>query len=113
MKKKMVKQKHIPATHEYRGKRYEILEVVPHKKAVEIEMEQGCPNFGALVCTTRVGHAVVVQLHCACAASDVINPFQTALTSLPNVQPVVMMKNEIKGAWQRDIKIRVAPRSAG
>lgn len=26
--------KHIPFTHEYRGKRYEILEVVPNKKAI-------------------------------------------------------------------------------
>jgi hypothetical protein len=41
----MIKQKHIPPTHEYRGKQYKILEVVPHKKAVAIEkkrlLEQG------------------------------------------------------------------------
>lgn len=37
---KMIKQKRIPATHEYRGKRYEILEVVPHKKAVAIEKKR-------------------------------------------------------------------------
>ena len=39
-----------PATHEYRGHRYEFIEVVPHKRAVSIEKKR-LGEQGVMICS--------------------------------------------------------------